>query len=222
MDTLKWSDNPGAYEWHLQRRHDNPLFPLERRAITQIDVDSARERDIADTRALAQRRRALFEAISELGGEQPWGVFEAARKELDELIERAVGIGGPASEEVKVIQGLRKLVTESMRKMAAANINLTQKFEDAERFNNQYVTTFLIPFAAQMSREGSPIPSDELVPSLLMEEPETISTFLQGVDSELRDRICYDALLLIRKALNEGVALERQDELLAILMAAKS
>lgn len=52
---ILWSDNPGAYEQHLMRRHNNPLFPKGRRVISQAEIDVARKHDNNDYKNLERR-----------------------------------------------------------------------------------------------------------------------------------------------------------------------
>src|SRR5437879_5488623 len=43
---IAWSSRPGCFERHLQRRHNNPLFPPSRRIVTQEEVTAAHIADL--------------------------------------------------------------------------------------------------------------------------------------------------------------------------------
>ena len=63
---FKWSESPGAFEQHLQRRHNNALFPKERRKITQSDIDAARKRDLKDYELLRERLESILTETAKL------------------------------------------------------------------------------------------------------------------------------------------------------------
>jgi hypothetical protein len=45
---IVWSEHPGCFERHLQRRYKNILFSPERRLISKKDIEDARQRDKLD------------------------------------------------------------------------------------------------------------------------------------------------------------------------------
>src|SRR5258708_17248561 len=49
---IEWSPLPGCFERHLQRRHGNPLFRVERLTVAIADALTARARDGADLEKL--------------------------------------------------------------------------------------------------------------------------------------------------------------------------
>ncbi len=65
---IDWSEAPGCFERHLQRRYRNPLFSVERRTIAIADVVTARARDEADLGELNLRIKALLCKVSSLAG----------------------------------------------------------------------------------------------------------------------------------------------------------
>jgi len=61
-----WSEFPGCYERHLQRRYKSLLFPPERRSVSKKEIDEARERDNFD-------RARFIEEIKDIGNVQKVG-----------------------------------------------------------------------------------------------------------------------------------------------------
>src|SRR6202051_1834544 len=92
----KWSALPGAMERHLQRRYNNPLFPLHRQVVTSNDVYEAR---VADYQALADIRNELaelareFYGLTELPSDWP-SLLNGLRERLDKLEDHRLMAGG--------------------------------------------------------------------------------------------------------------------------------
>lgn len=209
---LVWSVNPGAFELHLRRRYNNLLFLENRRNVVQSDIDAARTRDILDAKMLDQEQRTLFEEfllVDEAVGTQQ------IREKVDTLIETAFGIGGPADEILAELQKLREVITNTSRKSFAEHSELLAKLEDAEQAHKSYMAEFFVPFLAQMSRKDSPIPADEIVPSLLMQEPNTIRVVMRWADANFRQVLRNEAVSLLREALQQGWPVDRMPGILA-------
>src|SRR4030066_2395679 len=81
----KWSDSPGCFERHLQRREGNLLFPPGRRIITRNEIEEAREKD-------RNEQEYFFKKINELGsqmrslGEIPIGQLPAHLRNIQSLM----------------------------------------------------------------------------------------------------------------------------------------
>lgn len=210
--TLIWSNNPGAFEQHLRRRYNNMLFLEDRRNVVQGDIDAARTRDILDARMLDQEQRTLFEEfllVDEAVGTQQ------IRENVDTLIETAFGIGGPADEILAGLQKLREVITNISRKSFAEHIELLAKLEDAEQAYKNYMAKFFVPFLAQMGRKDGPIPADEIVPSLLMQNPDTIRVIMSQFDAGFRQVLSREAISLLQSAIQQGWPVDRIPGLLA-------
>lgn len=209
---LIWSDNPGAFEQYLRRRYSNLLFLESRRNVVQSDIDAARTRDILDAKMLDQEQRTLFEEFLLI--DEAVGTLQI-RENVDTLIEAALGIGGPADEILAGLQKLREIIINTSRKSFAGHSELLAKLEDAEQSHKSYMAEFFVPFLAQMGRQDGPIPADEIVPSLLMQEPNTIRIVLRGFDADFRQIISREAISLLQEAIQQGLPVDRIPETLA-------
>ena len=92
----KWSEVPGCFERHLQRRVDNILFPLARQRVSEEEVAQARKRDEIE-------QETFIEAVNNLGieletpkdtkGLSTVGDSSSLQK-VQALLEQAASIGG--------------------------------------------------------------------------------------------------------------------------------
>ena len=178
---LVWSQNPGCYERHLQRKYKNPLFPPASRVVTQEEINVARTRDLSDA-------EALHEDLHHLVKEETAGIkvadsstFDKIRNKIDNLIQHAAEIGGDGGDEIgKSLASLRSALMTDWRKglQDIGNTQALNALDEAERFVEENVKPFRNRFVAQMSR----LKPEDVVPTLLSEDPETISFVLKQLE----------------------------------------
>lgn len=217
--TLIWSENPGAFELHLLRRCNNLLFQKERRIVSQSDIAAAVAQDKLDSRLLEKHFHQLVERIlHDIGNKTTWGELNKVRERIDFLIETSAGIGGAASEIKDKLQQLRQSLIFTARQGFSKNIEYLHLLNEAEDYHETNITKFSVPFIAQMGRKNSPIPNNELVPSLLIKKPETIRTVMSHLmDTELHDKIRQEALSLLDGAIKEGATFDNVKAILSAL-----
>lgn len=216
-----WSDNPGAFEQHLIRRYKNPLFPKARREITQVELAEARERDNRDYEELNDRLIRLvedMELVFDYSGSIVSSTMIKFRKRIDDLTQDAMGVGGQANDIAKKAKELRKGLISDLAKGMSGNQDAQRTLEEAERFYHEGKAKFEIPFMAQFVRKDGPIPADEFVPALLMEQPNYIArTIARMDDPNRRAAVQQWALQVLRTALDDGAHIEDFEEKLRAL-----
>jgi len=166
----KWSSVPGCFERHLQRRKDNPLFPIERRKISKADVVEAQQMDQSEQDHFIALVKSLGAELEKSEKMKPGSTIQDSTylQKVQDLLELAAAIGGNIqnavrmleSTEAEMIQHLDKQMPDGAKSLRQARTLSTMK---------------RIPFIAQSTRKNSPIFSGEEVPALLSEKPETIS-----------------------------------------------
>ncbi|GJH14434.1 hypothetical protein CBA19CS11_36370 [Caballeronia novacaledonica] len=174
LPNWKWSVQAGAAERHLQRRHNNPLFPLHRQMVTASDVHEAR---VADNRALQDIRHELsalgreFYSTSDLP--LNWRSFlDDFRERLDILEDRRLIAGGANDGLGDAISELRQDVLSAWRGAIQKNRQSLTAL-DREEAQKAARRAILVgsDWTAQLFSQGSLIPPDEVVPALLSEAP---------------------------------------------------
>ena len=63
---FEWLEMPGCFERHLQRRHRNPLFPEERRTISNKELQEARRKDLSDLKEFIKKYTLWLSEAREL------------------------------------------------------------------------------------------------------------------------------------------------------------
>jgi len=166
-----WSDNPGCFERHLQRREGNLLFPPERRIVTIKEINEAQERDRSEQRLFVENVKQFVSStteLTELENSIPIDRAFSIFKEIQELLEEAASIGGNIGENVQTLKSTEEELIRLLNKVVP---------DGAEQLEKAHSLSILkrSPYAAQASRKDTPIIKEEEIPALLSEDLETIS-----------------------------------------------
>jgi hypothetical protein len=183
----KWSAVPGAMERHLQRRYNNPLFPLHRQVVTSQDVYEAR---VADYEVLANIRNELAEITWEFYGltELPadWHpLLNGLRERLDKLEDHRLMAGGENESLGGAIAELRGKVMEVWRSTLGNNTRHLAALDEAESVQRErHATLYATDWMRQLRSHASPIPPQEVVAALLSDTPGEIRTAVAALQAE--------------------------------------
>ena len=200
---ITWSDKPGCFERHLQRKYSLPfLFPHHTNGVSSSDVEDARRRDSSDFAKL------MDEAIPLLNLDRKKNVTVGEAQEyirqIDTFERRAAEIGGNAEEFGRALKDLRltlmSLQTETLTKQGENFAELQADLAAVINIQNQ-------SFLAQSNRADTPIGDSEVTASLLTEHPNTISDFIsimQLAEPEWVIERRAEALELVGKAITDG------------------
>ena len=205
---LIWSESPGCFERHLQRRCDNPLFPAKRRIVFQSEIDAARARDAAEAEGFRGEYRHLLEQVAQLS--EPGTVHQVfeLRQKIEDLLERAAQLGGDLEKERASLHELYGVTIASV-KDALDKSNLeeaTGQLQKAEAIKGTGMRLFHNDFIAQIGRDDTPIKPEEVVPALLTEDPETIQIAVEALNftPETMEQVRREATQLIGEVEADG------------------
>lgn len=197
---LEWSENPGCFEGHLKRKYDNPLFPEPDREVTQEQIVEARERDQEDAANLQKECLELVSDVEKLPELATAGDVGPIRERIDDLLDRAAGIGGDADVISDLLITLRKSLVDSMREGMKDNEEALKALEDAEDYHHSRVEIVHNPYVAQVGR----IPTEDIIPAMLSESPETIRIAMSLIGDDKKPLVVKEACNLLERALAEG------------------
>ncbi len=172
---LNWSNNPGCFERHLQRKYLFPyLFSTDSNIISNDELENAKHRDMEDVSKL---NNDVTEFLHYLGHNFTVDEVKGLLDRFEKLEERAASIGGNATSLGKALrEGRKEMLTEFRKTLSDKKIDIDDEF---------YRTFFTLgnitvhPFFAQCNRNDTPIKSNEQVLSLLTESSETVAEVIE-------------------------------------------
>lgn len=208
---LKWSTVPGCFERHLQRRKDNPLFPIERRKISNTEVVKAQQMDQSEQEFFIASVKKLGADLESSEQTEPGSTIKdtAYLQKVQDLLELGATIGGNIQNAIQMLESIEADMIKSLNQQMPDGAGLLKKALSLSTMKRN-------PFIAQLTRKNTPIISGEEVPTLLSEKPETISLIGQISRSFPDFRPNNDDVKAkIDSAVKKGFDRDRASELLA-------
>lgn len=202
-----WSDHPGCFERHLQRRDGSLLFSPARRIVIRTEIEEAREKDRIEQEIFFKK---IGELTSQLQRKIPIGQASTRAQNIQSLMEEAASIGGKA---LSIISLLVQIEDDLIQQLISAMPEMKQEFETVKALSSQQ----RIPYMAQIKRKDTPIPGEEQIPALLSEDLETISAlgYISRTSAPELKPIEADITSHLEKAVNNGFSTKRADQIIS-------
>jgi len=86
----KW---PGAWERHLIRRHRHPYFFVNKKAPTELELQTAQAKDQQELAEFHLSLQSLITRCTELDDKSSVATITAIKKDLDQCHDTALGLG---------------------------------------------------------------------------------------------------------------------------------
>jgi hypothetical protein len=210
----RFSAQPGAHERHLQRRHNNLLFPLARREVSAAEALSAR---IKDAQALETARNNVRRIHQEFES-GAWAFdLDATRQLIEAAQEQVIGAGGDTAGLEEVLREWRKVVIDAWRAQLSDNPEKLERLDSAESLHAKNQTVRLTSFNCQLTNDSGAIPKDEIVPAVLCEAPAVVGAFLEALPEDVRQTAREAATDVALTAAMEGFDVQTIEQQLRAL-----
>jgi len=178
------SENPGAFERHLIRRENNPLFGDRQ---TEVNSDTLMDVQKKDHEILQQFmldfKEVMTKAISFKPNEDSEVILEI-KDALDKLYGVSVCVADDQSRVRESIKKLIAVIMQSVRKGAGDDAHALQELdqEDMAREGNfNFLDSKLV---ADILDPDSPIEDVDLIPTLLSAQKDDLALASQLFDKE--------------------------------------
>jgi len=198
------SENPGAHERHLIRRHNNVLFGARQ---TEVDSDSLQENQKKDHDILQQFmvdfRDAVTKAVDLKPNEDSEVILEV-KDSLDKLYASSASVADDQSRVRESIKKLLAVIMQSVRKGAGDDAHALQELDQEDTAREANMAFLESKLAADILDPDSPIDNDDLIPTLLCAEKDDLALATQLFDEEQMTYLLSESEALLNKLDNEG------------------
>lgn len=215
---LNWSEHSGAYEQHLKRRINNPLFPKDRRLVTQADIDAAISMDTIETIELDEKRKSLLLEISTCSEKISISQANRFREEVEEIITQCDRIGDKADLMRVSLMELRYLLIDAWINSYPADSTERQKLIDLEQYRKDNNDSVYSPnkLSQQITR-GDVIPAAEVLLAMMSDDEALLRYWYQQADEQFQKQIKLETLKTVQGALEEGLPEEKAQRIVNAL-----
>ena len=206
------SQNPGAFERHLIRRENNPLFG-ERQVV--VNSDSLMDVQKRDHDLLQQFMLDFREAMSlavALKPNEESDVILNIKDKLDKLYVTSVSVADDQSRVKESIKKLLMVVMQSVRKGAEGDPKALQELEQEDMAREANYAFLESQLVADILDPDSPIENEDLIPTLLSANKDDLALANQLFDLEQLAHILFEAEVLLNQLEKEGHDLKKPAE----------
>lgn len=178
LSKIERNKRPGCFERHLQRRYNNPLFPLKRRSISKEELTDARKKDTQNFKDFLKQYTLWLDNVKNINENSSLNDLMISLKDTHYLIVLAATFGGDLEEEISVLKHMEEKFTSIM------NIKLPQGTKNIKDIHSLNIIEST-PYLAQLKIKDTPILKDEELATLLSEDVNTIRAV--GLQSRIFD-----------------------------------
>ena len=189
----QFSPLPGAYERHLQRKYNNPLFPASQQDFLKAEIDQARLRDQQDLQAFMESFQETVKQAAELSGSVDSEIVLDLKEKLERLYVSSAGLAGNMEPFQDALMKLIRVCMQTIRRGAADDVMALRKLDQEEQARTVYFAMLESPLVAELMRGDEIIQVDELVPAVLSLEMKHLTTVLELFEPEYLQQLVAQA-----------------------------
>jgi hypothetical protein len=195
---VSFSPFPGAYERHLQRKYNNPLFPASQQHLLQAEVEQARQRDQQDLQAFLEAFQETVKQASALTGSVDSEVVLDLKEKLERLYVTSSGLAGELGTYQDALLKLIRVCMQTIRSGASDDVIALRKLDEEDQARTVYFAMLESPLVAELMRGDDIIQADELVPTVLSLNLGQLTTVLALFEPEYLEQLILQSREFIK------------------------
>lgn len=181
---IKFSANPGAYERHAQRKHNNPLFPAADRHLLPEEIEQAREKDQQDQRAFFDIFQETVQAAVELDKSVDSDVVLDLKEGLERLYVTSTSLAGDLAQHQQALIKLIELCMSGIRRGAEGDPAAIKNLDQETQARKVFFKLLETPLVADLLRGDEIVSADDLIPTLLSQDETNLANALELFEAE--------------------------------------
>jgi len=180
----KFSAIPGAYERHMQRKYNNPLFPEPEQHRMTAEIEMARRKDQQDLQGFFAAFEQAVQQAAKMTGSVDAEIILELKQELERLYVHSCSLAGDLQQHRQAILKLLQVCMATIEKGATDDAVALQKLRDENTARQVFFKLLETRLVADLIRGDEIIKADELIPTLLSESPQLLPNVLELFDSD--------------------------------------
>lgn len=193
MTKLQFIEKPGYRERQLQRRFNNPLFSVSQQIVSQSQLDAARQQDKEEVVVFIEALQSLLMEVGSFSGMEETDKILETKERADKLYEQCAGLTGDHSRESEGLLKLNEAIMKSIRAAAGDDPLAIEELSREQQAREMHLRLLEYPLVVDMLRADNGIEADELLPTILSENDESIHIALSLFDAPQREVLAEEA-----------------------------
>ena len=190
---IKFSALAGAHERQLQRKYHNPLFPNADQYLLAEEVEQARRKDQQDLQAFFTAFEDSVQQAAKLTGSVDAEVVLELKQELERLYVHSTSLGGDLDQHRDALRKLIQVCMATITRGASDDVIALQKLEQEAQARAVFFSLLDTSLVADLIRGDEIVKAQELIPTLLSENEDSLSQVLELFDEEQLDQLVANA-----------------------------
>ncbi len=189
----------GIREQHLLRKKDNPIFNESERNVSNEALAKARMEDGVEMDTFISDFQALVQRSVALEPNTPSETILDIKEQLDRSYQQCCALPG---DQTAIKAAIRKLIEAIMRAVESGIGNdayARQQLEEEALARELHFKLQELPLVAALTAANSPVAENELIPSLLSEPADTLTSTLQLFDETQMATIFSEASAFMQR-----------------------
>ncbi len=214
MDDMTFipSENPGAFERHLIRKNDNPLFEQRKTAVNSDTLREAQEKDHEILKQfMMDFKKVMLKAVEFKPNEDSEVILEI-KDSLDKLYAASATV---ADDQTRIQESIKKflgVIMQAVRKGAGDDVQALQELDQEDAAREANFSFLASKLAADILDADSPIEDVDLVPTLLSADKDDLALATQLFDTDQINYVLTEAESLLDKLELQGYDVKRAAE----------
>lgn len=204
---IQFLSHPGAHERHLQRKHQNPLFPEKQRNVGAVDLQEARQRDQQELQDFMDEFQKLVHQATELDAQVDNELVLHLKQELEQAYVYCASLAGDLQPMRDAIKQLIAAIMGAIYKSAELEPAILSQLHEEETARNIFFELLEQPLIADLLRQDGIIQETELAATVLSASADALQDVMQFLDTEQIQTICSHAHSLLVQQQKAGYSL---------------
>jgi len=181
---IKFSAEPGAYERHVQRKYQNPLFQAADQHFFANEVAQAREKDQQDLRVFLDTFQDTVQETASLDDSVESDVLLNLKERLERLYVTSTSLAGDLSQHQQALIKLIDICMTSIRRGAEGDPGALKKLDEEMQARSVYFQLLESPLVADLMRGDEIVSAEDLIPTLLSQSEADLANSLALFEQE--------------------------------------
>lgn len=209
-----FSSHPGAYERHIIRQYDHPkLFKVSN--LEQTKLKEAQQKDQQDAEAFQEKLVGLVQKAIDLESQTDSQILLDLKADLEQAYTYACSLSGDQSVNKQSLNQLITVLLSTINGQIEQDTLAIKEMQMEKEAREIHFKMIENPLIADLLREFSPIPPNQLLETLLSESIDSCYQCLSMFDDDQIVTLIEQGLLLEQRLSKQNAWLDQYQNNLA-------